>query len=270
MSRGQKQRQFQPPPEDVDYFQDKRYILYIRSGQKASQLALKVAAPIVNYHIKVEPVEELDINERPEWLKGTPTLVDLNQKKVFMGRAVLDELEAVIETDDGTGPRTACQPSPWLQNMERFSPDIEDDDEDESQFLNENRKINERDISRYSKLRSQTSASIPPPGSNKPLGKIEGIEDGMSGYYEDNMDKKVSQQDLMSYMQRRDNMPRRSGPPSQRSGSMAISDTNRRSVTDDRIQSYLERRQQVPQRKRIGGVDTRRQQPATKPKRRRL
>ena len=271
MSRSKgSQKKFHTPPEDTVYFQDQRYILYIRQTQKASREAKKVAAPILEYQVHVIDVDELE--ERPAWLRGTPTLVDVNRKKAFMGSAVLDELNYIITTDDGTGPRTACQPSGWLKGMARIDPDLDDDPAEKAAFLSDRKGISDGEVQRYNRMRAESGTiNEPPAGAGQGLGQIDmDLDEDMGDYFTEDMDRKLSSRDVEAYVEQRNNQPRRRGPPTARSAGVPISDSRRKYVTDDKIQRHLKKRQQVPQRTalpRRGEDIPQRRRPATKRRR---
>lgn len=247
-------KQFTPLPESTEYFEDKRYILYVNEKQQASQLAKEIAAPLLHYQVRVINVEDLE--ERPWWLRGTPTLVDVNTKMAHGGSNVIDELRNLVEADDGMGPRIACQPPSWLQGLQRLSPDLEgEEDMSKYQEKSSSRGITDKDIERYQKRRASAN-KVSSTRANKPMAHLSSVSD--KDYSDGNMDPRLSDGEIEEYLRRRDHsVSQRRGPPSARS-TIAVSDTMRRTVTDDRLQRYMQRREQPPHQ---------RQKPPTKRRR---
>lgn len=83
------------PTQAIHY---KRWLLYVLEGNPACVAALKLTVQIESDCV-VSNVANIPKSERPGWLVGVPTLLDLRNKKKYEGSAVLELLEAVVVSE---------------------------------------------------------------------------------------------------------------------------------------------------------------------------
>jgi hypothetical protein len=83
------------PTEAIHY---KRWLLYVLEGNAACTAALKLTVQI-EADCVVSNVANIPKADRPSWLVGVPTLLDLRTKKKYEGSAVLELLEAVVVSE---------------------------------------------------------------------------------------------------------------------------------------------------------------------------
>lgn len=83
------------PTEAIHY---KRWLLYVLEGNAACVAALKLVVQIES-DCAVSNVANIPKSQRPSWLVGVPTLLDLRNKKKYEGSAVLQLLEDTVVSE---------------------------------------------------------------------------------------------------------------------------------------------------------------------------
>jgi hypothetical protein len=74
------------------------YVLYVRDGDSASERALDIAQTM-SYLFDVVDASAIPIDKRPEWLKGTPSLVEKATRKLYAGSNALSKLNFSIQEE---------------------------------------------------------------------------------------------------------------------------------------------------------------------------
>lgn len=74
----------------------KRWMLYVREGDRGSIEALKRIV-VIESDCMIKDVDTL--TNKPQWLRGIPTLLDLKNKRKFEGSEVLQKLDAAISDE---------------------------------------------------------------------------------------------------------------------------------------------------------------------------
>jgi len=81
------------PLQSVEF---KRWVLFVRDGDTGSMEALKQIVAIENDCL----IKDVDgMAERPEWLKGVPTLLDVTAKRKYEGSAAIEHLKTVVASE---------------------------------------------------------------------------------------------------------------------------------------------------------------------------
>lgn len=81
------------PLQSVEF---KRWVLFLRDGDRGSMEVLKHIVAIENECL----IKDVDsMVERPEWLSGVPTLLDVETKRKYEGSAAIKYLKTVLSTE---------------------------------------------------------------------------------------------------------------------------------------------------------------------------
>lgn len=243
-------KKFTPPPDETTYIQDQRYILYVKKTQPASREAMKLATPLLDYQVFVVDVkEDLEPEDIPPWLNGTPCLVHTNTQMAYKGSMVLEELQRIVEEDDGTGLVTSMKPADWLKNCARFEPELGDDPDELRKFMeDDNRKITEKELRRFNRMREKQQGQNS--YGNAQLGYIE--DDEYSNLFNSRsgiQNKKVTDDEIQAYMARREQLPARcKRPPRHANQKLRAKSEKTSAITAEHIKRYQKKRTDYPKR----------------------
>ena len=88
-----------------------RYVLYVKPFDENSLNALKLSAACREPIAEVN-TDKLSAGDRPEWLKGVPTLVDRETETAVTGTSCLAKLAELTELTKLRTPPPAPAPTP--------------------------------------------------------------------------------------------------------------------------------------------------------------
>lgn len=81
------------PLQSVEF---KRWVLFLRDADRGSMEALKQVVAIENECL----IKDVDaMSDRPEWLQGVPTLLDVVAKRKYEGSAAIQHLKSVVASE---------------------------------------------------------------------------------------------------------------------------------------------------------------------------
>ena len=146
-----------------------RYVLYVAHSHEepdrlctGSRKAMKLMEP-VKEDVLVQSIDVLQEKgvALPDWLQGTPTLVDTSDKSAYSGTQALDHLKelagggkvATLDEMEGVAPNGRIDVG--FEHEHSMDSDVDAD-------LGDGGKITEEDVQRYMQRRNQ-GAPPPPP-----------------------------------------------------------------------------------------------------------
>jgi hypothetical protein len=75
---------------------NKSYVLYVKPNDSPSRTAYDLAVPLFDI-VYIQDTTQMRVEERPAFLRGVPTLVDVNRREAYPGRLCLQELEKLLQ-----------------------------------------------------------------------------------------------------------------------------------------------------------------------------
>ena len=75
---------------------NKSYVLYVKPNDSPSRSAYDLAVPLFDI-VYIQDTSQMRPQDRPGFLRGVPTLVDVNRREAYPGRLCLQELERLLE-----------------------------------------------------------------------------------------------------------------------------------------------------------------------------
>lgn len=149
----------------------KTHLLYILPNDKNCRLPLQLAASV--HSILIQNVAEFQPGQRPEWLNGVPTVVDIKNKVAYKGTEALQLLHYLHQehnklSSPGMALPVTAQPAqhePTFSNLQssnhhmNFVGSVDPNDFDTSKYKQSGR-VRSDQIQKYNEARSRVPAPV--------------------------------------------------------------------------------------------------------------